>query len=160
MKRSIALLCAALLACLCFACGWAKPGPPPPEPSALLLTLYADTSPMRIVTQQEGVSVAFQLLEYEPVLNFLRPAGDIWDEVLEPGKDYELETELAEGIPQYRLFVRQGENIAVFDLAHDGKDGKTVFEIEGKPWKPAPIDENSPMANLCRTAIVANLEEN
>ena len=104
--------------------------------------------------------MAFQLLEYEPVLNFLRPAGDIWDEVLEPGKDYELETELAEGIPQYRLFVRQGENIAVFDLAHDGKDGKTVFEIEGKPWAPAPIDENSPMVNLCRTAIVASLEEN
>ena len=157
MKQITALLCAALLACLCFACGSIKPAPPP-EASAPLLTLYADTKPMRIVTQQEGVSVAFQLLEYEPVLSFLRPAGDIWDEVLEPGKEYELETELAEGIPQYRLYARKGENAAVFNLSYDGKDGKEVFEIEGKPWKPAPIDETSAMINLCRAAAVAKYE--
>jgi len=161
MKRTItALLCAILLASLCLcACG-EKPGPqadPAPKAAAAvpLLTLYADTKPMRIVTQQEGVSVAFQLLEYEPVLNFLRPAGDIWDEVLEPGKDYELETELAEGIPQYRIYARKGDLIAVYDLVYDGKDGKEIIEIEGKPWAPAPIDGNSPMVNLCRTAAVA-----
>ena len=158
MKRTIALLCAALLACLCFACGWAKPGPPPPEPGGLLLTLYADTSPMRIMTQQEGVSVAFQRLEYEPTLGFLRPVEDIWDEVLEPGKEYELEAGLAEGIPQHRLYARRGDFIALFDLTYDGREGGEVFEIEGKPWVPAPIDENSPMINLCRAAAVSPKE--
>jgi len=159
MKRFIAILCAALPACLCFACGQVKPRPTP-VPSALLLTLYADTKPMlRIVTQQEGVAVALQKLEYEPTVGFLRPIADEWEETLTPGREYEIHKELAELIPEYRLLVRQGENMAIHNLSEDLKDGNEVFEIEGKPWRPAPIDENSPMINLCRAAAVSPKEE-
>jgi hypothetical protein len=56
MKKIIAILCAAaLLACLCTACLRVKPDPPPPDPkgageSAVLLTLYTDTQPLRVMT--------------------------------------------------------------------------------------------------------------
>ena len=153
MKRITALLCAAALCCLCASCRWVKPDPPPS--STTLLTLYADKAPLRIVTQQEGVTVTLQALEYEPTMDFLRPVEDIWKETLEPGKTYEIEGELVETVPQHRLFIQQGENIAVHNLSCDGKDGSEVFEIEGRPWAPTPVDENSPMANLCRAAAVA-----
>jgi len=155
MKRITALLCAVLLACLCFACGGKGPNPPPgPEKAVALLTLYADTQPLRIVTQAQGVKVTLQQLEYEPTVGFLRPIADVWEEALTPGKDYEIDAELAETVPQYRLLIQQGENIAVHNLAYDGRDGKTVFEIAGKPWVPAPIDGNSPMVHLARAAVV------
>ncbi|MCL2105521.1 MAG: hypothetical protein FWH26_00385 [Oscillospiraceae bacterium] len=159
MKRVIAFLCAALLAGLCFSCGKKdkdpeKPGQPETVP---LLTLY--TEPLRVATQREGVTVTLQALEYEPTLSFPRPTVDLWEEALEPGREYELDARLSEGIPEYRLFILQGENIAIHDLVYDGKDGKSVFEIEGGPWAPAPIDESSPMVNLCRTLAVARAEE-
>jgi len=156
MKRALALLCAALLACLCASCWWVKPDPPPPDPAAsvALLTLYADKQPLRIVTKEEGVTVTLQLLEYEPTVGLLRPIADEWEETLIPGKEYAINKELAEGIPEYRLFIRQGENMAMHNLAEDRKDGKTVFEIVGKPWAPAPIDEYSPIVHLARTTAI------
>jgi len=153
MKRITALLCAAVLCCLCASCRWIKPDPSPP--STTLLALYADKVPLRIMAQQKGVKVTLQALEYEPTLGFLRPIEDIWEETLEPGKEYKIEGELAETVPQHRLFIQQGENIAVHNLSYDGKEGNEVFEIEGKPWVPAPVGENSPMVNLCRAAAVA-----
>jgi len=153
VKKSIAaLLCAALLLCLCTACLKPKPTPPQ-EPTALLLTLYADTQPLRIITEQEGVTVTLQALEYEETVGFLRPVADEWEETLVPGKEYEIDKELVENIPQYRLFVQQGEAVAIHNLAEDRKDGNTTFEI--KPWAPAPIDEFSPMIHLCRAAAIA-----
>ena len=158
MKRTIALLCAALLACLCFSCGEKKPEPGPTPETVPLLKLFTDTQPLRVATQAQGVTVTLQEQEYESALRFLRPFRDVWEETLEPGKEYELPADvlLSEGIPQYRLLARQGENIAIHNLAYDGKDGNEVFEIKGGPWAPAPIDENSPMANLCRAAAVAS----
>jgi len=154
MKRIIALLCAAaLLCCLCAACKWVKHDPPPPR-LAPLLTLYTDRQPLRIVTQEKGVTVTLQKLEYEPTLYFLRPIADEWEGTLEPGKEYELDVELGETIPLYRLFIRQGERIAIHNLLPDMKDGNTVFEIKGGPWAPAPIDADSPMIHLCRTAAI------
>lgn len=155
MKRALALLCAALLALLCFACG-EKPVKPEDTPAATaLLTLYTDTQPLRIVTQQKGVTVTLQLLEYEPTLQFLRPIADEWEETLLPGKEYEIDKELAEGLPEYRLLVRQGENMALYDLTYMGFEGGTAFELEGKPWAPAPVNEDSPMLHLCRMAAYA-----
>jgi len=160
MKRAIALLCAILLACLCCACGKKDPNlPPGPETSIALLTLYADQQPLRIVTKEKGVKVTLQMLEYEPTVGFLRPIADEWEEILEPGRKYEISKELTEGIPEYRLFVQQGENIAIHNLVFDGKDGKEVFEIEGNPWIPAPIGADSPMIGLCRTAAIAPYED-
>jgi len=169
MKRAIAIALAALLAFLCFACG--KEEKPlglrtePGKPSTTLLTLHADTQPLRVVTQAQGVTVTLQKLEYEPTLQFLRPVADEWEETLTPGKEYTINKELAENVPQYRLLVRQGENMAIHNLCEDTlskdreKDGRTVFEIKGGPWAPAPIDENSPMIHLCRAAAVAPKEE-
>ena len=156
MKRSLALFCAVSLAFLCFACGETKPTEPTSgqENAAALLTLHTDTQPLRIVTQEKDVKVTLQRLEYEPTIGFLRPIADEWEKTLEPGKAYEIEIEPAEIIPEYRLFIRQGENIAIHNLAEDLKDGKTIFEIEGGPWRPNPIDENSPMIHLARTAAV------
>ena len=156
MKRAIALLCAALLACLCFACGRVKPDPPPSGFTVPLLTLYADKQPLRIATQQEGVTVTLQQLEYEPTVGFPRPIADAWEETLVPGKEYELPEVPTAGMPEYRLFVQQGENIALHLLTSGGDE---VFEIEGKPWAPAPIDQASPMINLCRAAAVSPKEE-
>ena len=165
MKRTLALLCAALLACLCFACGEKPAAPDPgkesPEPrgsaeDAALLTLYTDTQPMRVITQEKGVTVTLQLLEYESTLGFFRPIADEWEETLTPGKEYELPEVPTAGLPQYRLFVRQGENIAIHLLSSGGDE---VFEIEGGPWAPAPIDEGSPMIHLCRAAAIAPCEE-
>jgi len=162
MKRILAFALAALLACLCFACKKdplnLRPDPDPNKASAALLTLHADTQPLRIVTQEKGVTVKLQKLEYEPTTGFLRSVGDEWTMALTPGETYEIDRELAEGIPQYRLLVRQGENMALHNLAQDRKDGKTVFEIQGKPWAPAPIDELSPMIHLCRAAAIAPKE--
>ncbi|MCL2299268.1 MAG: hypothetical protein FWC27_03865 [Firmicutes bacterium] len=161
MKRAIALCCAALLlAGLCFSCRKTEPKPlNVPGKSAPLLTLYADTAPLRIVTKREGVTVTLQKLEYEPTVGFLRPVADEWEQSLTPGKEYEIDAELAENIPEYRLFVRQGENVAIHNLAQDRKDGNTTFEISAKPWAPAPVDENSPMIHLCRAAVIAPNEE-
>jgi len=154
MKRTVALALAALLACLCLsACGEKTPGP---EKSDALLTLYTDTRPLRIVTQERGVTVTLQLLEYEPTLGFLRPIADEWEETLEPGREYTIDKELAEGIPQHRLYARKENLIAVHDLVYDGKEGAQVFTLEGKPWAPAPIDENSPMIHLCRAAATVS----
>ena len=153
MKQITALLCAALLACLCFACG-EKPGPTPPSPTAApLLTLYAGDLPLRIITQEEGVYAAFQQLEYEPTLGFLRPIADLWDKTLEPGKEYTIDAgiELKPGRPQYRPTVWQGDGVAIHDLTASDMAGGGAVEIN-EPWVPAPIDENSPMIHLCRMA--------
>jgi len=154
--RRIAALALAALVCLClYACGEKPPGP---EKSSVLLTLYADKQPLRIVTQQEGVTVTLQQMEFEPTLLFMRPYMDVWEETLEPGREYEFPAEvfLGETIPHYQLLARQGENMAVRHLMLDMKDGNEIFEIEGGPWAPAPIDENSAMINLCRAAAVAS----
>ena len=152
MKRTVAFALAALLACLCLsACGGKTPGP---EKSDALLTLYTDTRPLRIVTQERGVTVTLQLLEYEPTLGFLRRAADEWEETLEPGREYTIDKELAEGIPQYRLYARKENLTAVHDLVYDGKIGGRAVEIKGRPWAPAPIDETSPMVHLSRTAAI------
>ena len=152
MKRTAALLCAAFLAFLCFACGKAPKEPVPgPEKSVPLLTLYTDTQPMRIVTQEKGVKVTLQMLEYEPTVGFFRPIADEWEETLEPGKEYELPVVPTAGMPEYRLFIQQGDMIANYLLTSGGDE---VFEIEGKPWSPAPIDADSPMVHLARTAAI------
>ena len=150
MKRTLALLCAALLAFLCFACGQTAPKP---LKSAALLTLY--TQPLRVATQLKGVTVTLQKLEVEPTLRFLHPVADEWEETLTPGKEYEIDAALADGIPEYRLYVRQGKNMALCDLTSDLLDAGAAVEIAGKPWAPAPIDENSPMIHLCRMAAIA-----
>ena len=150
MKRTLAFVLAALLVCLCFACGKKAPAPGP-EKTVALLTLYADTQPMRIVTQEKDVKVTLQMLEYEPTIGFFRPIADEWEETLVPGRQYELPEVPTAGLPEYRLFIQQGENIALH-LLTSGSD--EIFEIEGGPWKPAPIDENSPMIHLCRTAAI------
>ena len=173
LKRTAALFLAALLATLCFASCKTEPKIPgavlPGKPSAALLTLYAGSAaassskPLRIITQQKGVTVTLQKLEYEPTTGFLRPVADEWTMALTPGEEYEIDKELAEGIPQYRLLVRQGENMALHNLCEDTlpkdreKDGSAVFEI--RPWAPAPIDENSPMIHLCRAAVIAPKED-
>jgi len=170
MKRLIAFLCALLLmASLFAACGKETDAQNPGEKTetktqttkgedAAKLTLYTDTRPLRIVTQQAGVTVTLQKLEMEPNLGFLRPIDNEWTETLEPGKAYEIDKELAETIPQYQLLVRQGKNMAIHYLADDLKDGKEIFEIEPKPWAPAPIEEYSPMAELCAAAATAIFE--
>jgi len=157
-KRFIALLSAVLLACLCFACGNTPVDPGPADPGAEigpLFTLYDDEQSMRVVTQREGVAVALQKLEYEPVLGFLRHVADEWEETLEPGREYELPRVPTAGPPEYRLFARQGENIGEHIMTSGSIE---VFEIEGKPWAPAPIDAYSPMIHLCRSAAIAQNE--
>ena len=168
MKRLIAFLCALLLmASLLAACGKETENPGEEKDSstqttkgedAAKLMLYTDTRPLRIVTQQAGVTVTLQKLEMEPNLGFLRPVADEWEETLEPGKEYEIDKELAETIPQYQLLVRQGKHMAIHYLADDLKDGKEIFEIEPKPWEPRPIEEYSPMADLCAAAATAIFE--
>jgi len=158
MRRALALLCAAvLLAGLCFACGKKAPDPGKETTSeaVTLLTLYTDTQPLRIVTQEKNVTVTLQLLEHESTLDFLRPIADEWEETLIPGKEYTIDKEIAIGTPEYRLFVRQGKNIALHNLTSMGFEGNEVFELEGRPWAPAPIDRDSPMVHLCRMAAIA-----
>ena len=170
MKRLFAFLCALLLlVSVCAACGKEAENPGEEKETKRTkttqgeeqakLTLYADTRPLRIVTQQAGVTVTLQKLEMEPNLGFLRPVDNEWEETLEPGKEYEIDRELAETIPQYQLLVRQGKNMAIHYLNMDLKDGKELFEIEPKPWEPAPIEEYSPMVDLCRAAVTAIFEE-
>ena len=154
VKRPLAVILAALLAFLCFACRKEPIKPGPGKPTAVLLTLYTDTQPLRIVTQEKGVTVTLQMLEYEPTVGFFRPISDEWQETLVPGKDYTVDKELADGIPEYRLLVQQGENIALHNLTSMGFEGSEVFELVGKPWAPAPIDEASPMIHLARTAAI------
>jgi len=152
MKRILALLCAVSLAFLCFACGEKPddPGKDDSEPTALL-TLYADAQPLRIVTQKKDVKVTLQKIEHEPTIGFIRAIADEWEETLEPGKEYELPIVPTAGLPEYRLFVQQGKNIALHLLT---SGGDKVIEIEGRPWAPAPIDADSPMIHLARTAAI------
>ena len=157
MKRLLALPCAILLACLCFACGVSPKNPvKESSASAALLTLYADKQPLRIATQREGVKVTLQKVEHEPTIGFVRPIADEWEETLVPGREYELPRVPTAGLPEYRLFVQQGETIALYLLTSGGDE---VIEIEGEPWAPAPIDADSPMIGLCRAAAIAPNEE-
>jgi len=152
MKRTAALLCAAFLVFLCFACEKTSRDPVPgQEKSIQLLTLYTDTQPMRIVTREKGVKVTLQRIEHEPTVGFIRPIADEWEETLAPGREYELPIVPTAGLPEYRLFIRQGDVIANYLLTSGGGER---FEIEGGPWAPAPIDETSPMIHLCRTAAI------
>jgi len=156
MKRTLALVLAALLVCLCTACGKEPLGlkPDSGKKTVVLLTLLTDRQPLRIVTQEKGVKVTLQMIEHEPTLGFFRPIADEWEETLTPGREYTIDKEIVTGVPEYRLFVQQGENTAIHNLTSMGFEGREVFELEGGPWAPSPIHKESPMIHLARTAAI------